>query len=149
MTAINDSGGNDTKQSDNETSTETSQLVHKVDHKKDRKQLIAAVIALILALIGGAAIGPCFKYMEEAGITPFLSASWRCQCMLIFLAPIALIEYQSGKSHPVDWFQVKPGLYFPLIVHVFIAGCLWAGNLMCWNESKQLRMSCFLKMLIL
>lgn len=118
-------------------SNEKKQLVKKHEHKSSQKDLIAAAIALVLALIGGAAIGPCFKYMEEAGITPFLSASWRCQCMLVFLVPSAIIEHRSGKNPPVDWFDVKPDLYFPLVVHVLIASCLWGGNLLCWIEGLK------------
>lgn len=124
------------KSADNADATEKTQLVHKDEHTTNRKQLIAAVVALILALIGGAAIGPCFRYIERAGITPFLAVSWRCQCMLIFLLPTTVLEYRSGKNPPVDWFLVKPGLYFPLIVHVAIAGFLWAVHLLCWIEGR-------------
>ena len=74
---------------------------------------IKAWVCLSLAIMSGAAIGPMFKFMASRNIKPALSASWRCQCMVIFLVPIALFEIRGeqkqGRS-PIEWFKKKPGL---------------------------------------
>jgi hypothetical protein len=63
-----------------------------------------------------------FKYLTQYGVQPIQAASWRCQCMIIFLAPIAIIEAAIKPSNRVDWFARKEDLKFPVIVHVIIAG---------------------------
>jgi hypothetical protein len=78
--------------------------------------------AMFLAIMSGATIGPMFKYMENQHIPPILAASWRCQCMLFFLVPMAIMEANSNKSMSVDWFSKKPDLTFTVAGHIFIAG---------------------------
>jgi uncharacterized membrane protein len=85
--------------------------------------------AMFLAMMSGASIGPMFKYLENQNIAPLMAASWRCQCMLIFLIPLAFIE---TKFHSTQWFETKPGLGYPVIVYILIAGVSWAGNLLSW-----------------
>lgn len=85
--------------------------------------------AMFLAMMSGASIGPMFKYLENHSIAPLMAASWRCQCMLIFLIPLAFVE---SKFNPTQWFEVKPGLKYPVIVYIIIAGVSWAGNLLSW-----------------
>lgn len=101
------------------------------------KGFILAWVSVILAVLAGASIGPAFKYMSQHGIRSCLSASWRCQCMLIFLLPIAIFEAWSDKKKRVDWFAKKPDLKYPVIVHVFFSGLAWAGNLLTWIVGLQ------------
>lgn len=102
------------------------------------KQFILAWTSMILAVIAASSIGPVFKYMESQGIGPLLAASWRCQCMVMFLVPLAIFEAWSSKEKRVDWFKVKPGLTFPVIVHLLFSGLAWAGNLLTWIVGKAL-----------
>jgi drug/metabolite transporter (DMT)-like permease len=101
------------------------------------KRFILAWVSIILAILAGASIGPAFKYMSRHGIRSCLSASWRCQCMLIFLLPIAVLEVVADKNKRVDWFARKPDLKYPVIVHVFFSGLAWAGNLLTWIVGLQ------------
>jgi drug/metabolite transporter (DMT)-like permease len=89
-------------------------------------------VAMFLAMMSGASIGPMFKYLENQHIAPLMAASWRCQCMLFFLIPMAAIE---SKYNPTQWFETKPGLTYPVIVYILIAGVSWAGNLLSWSLS--------------
>jgi drug/metabolite transporter (DMT)-like permease len=86
--------------------------------------------AMFLAMMSGASIGPMFKYLENQNISPLMAASWRCQCMLFFLVPLAIIE---SKYNPTQWMEIKPGLTYPVIVYILIAGVTWAGNLLSWS----------------
>lgn len=69
--------------------------------------------------------------MLQHHITPLLAASWRGQCMSIFLIPMALIE-SMYPSKRVNWLEVKPGLPYPIIVHTVFSGIAWSGNLLFW-----------------
>ncbi len=94
--------------------------------------------SVFLAMIAASSIGPVFKYMARHGIPPCLSASWRCQCMTIFLIPLAIAEvYLDPVKNSVDWFGYKPDLRYPVIVHVIISGVAWAGNLLSWILALQ------------
>jgi drug/metabolite transporter (DMT)-like permease len=102
------------------------------------KAVVLAWTSMILALIASSSIGPVFKFMAHHGIPPFLSASWRCQCMTVFLIPLAIAEvYMDPIKNKVDWFGYKPDLRFPVIVHVGISGIAWAGNLLAWILALQ------------
>jgi drug/metabolite transporter (DMT)-like permease len=101
------------------------------------RSFILAWVSVILAVLAGASIGPAFKYMSHHGIRSCLSASWRCQCMLIFLLPIAVFEAISDKNKRVDWFARKPDLKYPVIVHVLFSGLAWSGNLLSWIVGLQ------------
>lgn len=74
--------------------------------------------------------GPMFKYMKYNGIQPLLAVIWRGQCMILFLVPLALIEFRRGNV--VEWTARKAGLKYPLFVHVLFAGLGWTGNLLFW-----------------
>lgn len=94
--------------------------------------------SLVLAIIAGSSIGPVFKFMAHHGIPPCLSASWRCQCMSVFLIPLSIIEvYFDPVKNSVDWMGYKPDLQFPVVVHVVISGVAWAGNLLLWILALQ------------
>lgn len=94
---------------------------------------ILAWISMLLAILAGSAIGPIFKYMAVHGIPARLAASWRCQTMSIFLLPMAIIESYLGRGkNVVHWWEVKPGLRWPVVVHVAIAGLAWGANLVFW-----------------
>lgn len=101
------------------------------------KAFLMAWVSIILALIAGGSIGPAFKYMSQHGIRACLSASWRCQCMLPFLLPLAMIEYYTKKDKRVAWFGRKPDLKYPVIVHIIFSGLAWAGNLLSWIVGLQ------------
>lgn len=68
------------------------------------------------------------------GVPSCLAASWRCQCMTLFLLPLAIIEAWSRRNthEPVPWFSRVPDLPFPVWVHILIAGIAWSVNLYCW-----------------
>lgn len=100
------------------------------------KQTLFAWTSMILAVFAAASIGPAFKYMENHGIGPCLAASWRCQCMAIILIPIAIIESRSKRRNRVDWWKVKPGLTYPVIVHLTFSGLAWSLNLLSWIIGK-------------
>ena len=53
-----------------------------------------AWFCMILAILSGSTIGPAFKIMEVLHIDPILAACWRCQCMVLILAPIAWLEWK-------------------------------------------------------
>ena len=74
-----------------------------------------------------------FKFMQRNDIPPFLAASWRCQCMCVFLIPIALIEGRYSTTK-IDWFVRKEDLMFPVFVHILLAGLFWSANLLFWVE---------------
>jgi hypothetical protein len=106
--------------------------------KKSWKEIILAWLSVGLALIAGASVGPIFRYMQNHGIRPCLSASWRCQCMTLILLPLAIIEvYMDVKKNKVDWFDTKPDLPYPLIVHVIFSGMAWSVNLLSWIIGLQ------------
>ena len=85
---------------------------------------------MVLAVLAGSAIGPAFKYMQNHNIPASLAASWRCQTMVCFLIPLALVERQfTVKENRVQWFKKFDDLRYPLYVHVSIAGVAWAGNI--------------------
>ena len=119
------------------SSVEEKQRHDSALHRQSWKDLIMAWLSVSLALIAGASIGPVFKYMSQQGIRPCLSASWRCQCMSIFLGPLALAEAFYDKKNKVDWFMKKPDLPFPVIVHILFSGLAWAGNLLSWIVGLQ------------
>ena len=99
---------------------------------KELKDKLLGWIALILAVISGSSIGPMFKYMENQNILPLMAASWRCQCMLFFLIPLAIIEINSNPLNYVKYFEKKEELKYPIIIYILIAGLSWAGNLLSW-----------------
>lgn len=102
------------------------------------RDFILAWISMCLAILSSSTIGPMFKYMDNNNIKPILAASWRCQCMAIWLLPFTLLEsFLSKKEDRVPWFEYRPGLRFPVVIHVLIAGFLWAGNLMTWVVGLQ------------
>jgi hypothetical protein len=106
--------------------------------KKSWKEIVLAWLSVALALIAGASVGPIFRYMQNHGIRPCLSASWRCQCMIIILLPLAIIEvYMDVKKNKVDWFETKPDLPYPVIVHVIFSGMAWSMNLLSWIIGLQ------------
>jgi uncharacterized membrane protein len=76
--------------------------------------------AMFLAVLAAASLGPVFKYIAQHGVDPVTAASWRCQCMLLFLAPLAYIEHRSDEKYHVDWLARKPTLRYPLFVHIMI-----------------------------
>lgn len=96
-------------------------------------------MAMALAIIAGASIGPVFKYMEQHDISACLACSWRCQCMCVFLIPLAFVEmYVHGsRGNKTSWFARIPELSYPLYVYIFIAGVAWAANLMLWIVGLQ------------
>ena len=112
---------------------------------KSNQAVILAWICMITAIMVGSSIGPMFKYMESHHITPCLAASWRCQCMVIFLLPAAFLERISisnislttNYNQNVSWLAKMPDLSYPLFVHIGIAGLAWAGNLLCWIIALQ------------
>jgi drug/metabolite transporter (DMT)-like permease len=79
-----------------------------------------------------------FKYMRNNSIPMLLSASWRCQCMSIFLIPFAIIEYMYlPVKERTEWFSYKPDLQFPVVVHIILAGIFWSVNLESWVYGLQ------------
>lgn len=138
--------GESSKQRDEENISKVSVLkvvddnvpkMQKLTTYEKWRAFILAWVSVILAILAGAAIGPAFKYMSHHGIRSCLSASWRCQCMLIFLLPIAVFEAVSDKTKQVDWFANKPDLKYKVIVHVFFSGLAWSGNLLTWIVGLQ------------
>jgi drug/metabolite transporter (DMT)-like permease len=101
---------------------------------QSKSNIIIASLAMGCAIMAGASIGPIFKYMQANSVPAILAASWRCQCMCIFLIPAAIIERFAKKSLPnrIDWFAKYPDLTFKLYVHIFIAGLAWTANLLLW-----------------
>eukprot|EP01031_Cornospumella_fuschlensis_P031212 gene31212-37721_t len=99
-------------------------------------QSVLAWTCMALAILAGASIGPAFRYMMEQGITPLLAASWRNQTMVLTLLPLAIWEARRSGGK-VDWWKKKPGLQFPVIVHVLISGLAWAANLLFWIVGLQ------------
>ncbi len=57
--------------------------------------------------------------------------------MLIFLIPLAVFEVLSNKDNKVDWLSVKPGMKYPVIVHIVVSGFGWAGNVLFWIVGLQ------------
>jgi drug/metabolite transporter (DMT)-like permease len=107
------------------------------EQKQSWRDFLLAWFCMIVAIFAGASIPPVFKYLAKSGIRPCLAASWRCQCMTLILAPMALIESYSDKKYKVDWFAKKPDLPFPVIVHVLFSGLAWGGNLTLWIVGMQ------------
>ena len=100
--------------------------------------MLTSWFSMILAIITFAAIGPMFKYMEVSGVPPFLAASWRCQTMLIFLIPLAIIEHTCIKNRPSDkQIANDTNLSYPVYIYVAIAAAAWSGNLLTWIYSLQ------------
>ena len=89
-------------------------------------------IAMVLAIFSGAGSGPMFKYMEENGVAPSLAAAWRCQCMSIFLVPLAVVEIIQNNGNTIKFLDRKPDLPYPVYVHTLFAGLLWSGTLLLW-----------------
>ena len=98
------------------------------------QQLVLAWSGMVGGVIGFSSVGPVFKYLEDNGISPSLTASWRCQCMAILLLPPAVLE---SRYQPIEWFARKDDLRFPVWVYVVIAGLAWAANLLLWTISLQ------------
>jgi drug/metabolite transporter (DMT)-like permease len=99
---------------------------------------VLAVLSAISAVLAASSIGPIFKYIYSHNIRPCLAASWRTQCMIVFLLPMALAEYYyDPKKNKVDWFETKPDLPYPLIIHIIFSGLSWAGNLLFWTLALQ------------
>lgn len=111
---------------------------------------LLAWLSMVLAILSGSSIGPMFKYMQKGGISPCLAASWRCQCMFIFLAPLAILERLRNDNAKVNFLAKKPDLTFPVFGHVIIAGMVWAGNLLFWvwglHYTSTVRASLFSQM---
>lgn len=102
------------------------------------KYRIFAWICMLLAILSGSSIGPVFKYMETNGVHPFQAASWRSQCMIIWLIPFCILEAWSlPKDKVVSFFERKQDLPFPLGIHVIIAGLMWCGSLLLWIIAIQ------------
>jgi drug/metabolite transporter (DMT)-like permease len=90
--------------------------------------------ALIVACICMAAVGPAFKYLQQRGITPLLSAVWRTQSMLLFLVPPLCIELYRQTRSLSDRAQLKAmftenrtALWCTLL-----GGCFWGLSLALW-----------------
>jgi drug/metabolite transporter (DMT)-like permease len=94
-------------------------------------------ISMALAILAGASIGPVFRYMLTYGVTPLLAASWRCQAMVVCLAPAALWEIYATRSKPIRWFHKPSDLPFSIGVHLLTAGFAWAFNLLFWIVSLR------------
>jgi len=104
----------------------------------ETKRMALAWICMMLAILSGSSIGPVFKYMEINGVTPLLAASWRSQCMSIWLFPFTIIEIvRSDPAERSSWFDTKADLKFPVGVHVLIAGILWSVSLLSWIVAIQ------------
>jgi len=94
---------------------------------------ILAWLSMFATILTGASIGPCFKYLQNHGVTARLASSWRNQVMLIFLIPMHIIERRStAPAERINLFSRKPELPYPVIIHVLIAGSAWAANLLLW-----------------
>jgi hypothetical protein len=65
--------------------------------------------------------------MRSNDIPMLLAASWRCQCMCVFLLPLAWIEhvFWLAPQDKPQWLAYKPDLMFPVFVHVILAGLFW------------------------
>eukprot|EP01039_Chlorochromonas_danica_P003650 gene3650-3996_t len=100
-------------------------------------QQLVGWVCMVLAIFAGASIGPVFKYMMAAGVTPLLASSWRNQTMVLSLLPFSFYEAWSAKENRVQWFAYKPDLPFPVFVHVLISGMSWAANLLFWVVGLQ------------
>ena len=99
--------------------------------------MVFAWLAMLMAVIAASTLGPAFKLFMQHGLSPAIICSWRGFGMCIFLFPLAwLLEWRKG-SPQIDWSLVKPGMRYPLWVHLFFAGLGWAGNLT--TESDDLR----------
>jgi len=92
-------------------------LLKKKIHAHNERQ---AWICMLLAIGSGAAIGPMFKYMAKMHINPALSASWRCQCMVLFLLPLAIFEACFSGNPRVEWGSRKSDLPYPIFVHILV-----------------------------
>ena len=115
------------------TSTENSVADRGVCISSKMKETLLAWISMLLAIMSGSSIGPLFKFLNDRGVPPMRAASWRCQCMVIWLAPLAMLEYYvTPADQQPSWSARKEDLYFQLWVHVLIAGILWAANLLAW-----------------
>lgn len=96
------------------------------------KQRLVGWACLFLAIMSGSLIGPMFRYIQNAGIAPVLAASWRCQCMSIFLSILAVLERSCNRANRVAWTAPNPDLNGTILFYVFVAGMGWAGNLLLW-----------------
>jgi drug/metabolite transporter (DMT)-like permease len=121
---------------ESQSSTDEKQI-HEPQQKQSWRDFLLAWFCMIVAIFAGASVPPVFKYLARSGIRPCLAASWRCQCMALIIAPLALIESYSDKKYKVDWFAKKPDLPFPVIVHVLFSGLAWGGNLLMWIVGMQ------------
>lgn len=104
---------------------------------KTTLHLILVWLSMAAAIFAGASVGPIFRFIMRRGVTPCLAAAWRCQSMVVVLAPIAIFEACSKRENRVDWFGFKPDLPFPVIFHVIISGMAWAANLLFWIVGLQ------------
>jgi len=56
--------------------------------------------------------------------------------MSFFLVPMAVLE-SLAPSKKVAWLETRPGLPYPIIVHIIFSGLAWAGNLLTWIIGLQ------------
>lgn len=98
--------------------------------------IMSGWIAMILAILSGAGSGPMFKYMEDSGIKPALAASWRCQCMSVFLIPLAVIEMMKKREY-IMFLERRANLQYQIYVHVLIAGFAWSATLLFWINGLE------------
>ena len=106
--------------------------------------VIVAWFCMFLGICSDATIGPAFKLMKERHIPVILAASWRCQCMVLILIPLVLIEMKTSAVRPFSeqfrWIwgeendEKRPGT---ARWATFTAGLGWAGNLLFWVVGLQ------------
>jgi hypothetical protein len=102
------------------------------------QQRLVGWTCLFLAIMSGSLIGPMFRYIQNEGIAPVLAASWRCQCMSLFLSTLAIFERCSSRTNRVAWLAPNADLNGrPILLYVCIAGMGWAGNLLLWYVSDH------------
>ncbi len=97
-----------------------------------------AWLALIISVLSMSAVGPTFVYVQRMGVDPVLAASWRCQCMLVFLIVPALIEHFYVTPAATRWafMKPKPGEWNVLWVMLLQSMC-WATSLSLWVVGLQ------------
>lgn len=76
--------------------------------------------------------------MQNKGVTPLLSACWRCQCMIFFLLLPAALEI---RRTPIEerrlWFKKKAGEKWHIGWYIFGVSCCWAWSLALWVTSLR------------
>lgn len=123
-------------------------------------QIILTWSSMALAMLSQSVIGPIFKYMRVHGVKMCLAASWRCQCMVIVLFPIVIIEnfvnkikkknqdiknnqknpdnsQKANSSNCHNNEEVLPPLPYPLWIFLLCAGFSWSANLILWLIALQ------------